>query len=381
MAEARPPAGPRGRKRVLAWGLACVAFAFVAYAVPIRDRCDDPASQGASGAERIRVAVSREGEACVLHRPSGDVRLPAVDCARLRCEPGLASTMEGARVGLLALLLVAYFAGTLAWAARFRALIVLAGVPVTVIETWRITLESQAGGILLPGGIGGDALRVGFVVEKGGDLTTVIAAVLLDRVIGLVTVAGLASALAAYSGGGELGPLCLVLGSIPLVFVVGLVAVRWGPLAGASIFSRGPLARIAGPVFAFLGNPRAPRAIGQALAISVLVSMTQLGVIRGIIAALGGAPSAERWVYMGTTMTFIVGSIPALPGGWGTSDAAFVFFLGKAGLAASIALAVGLLFRLFWYSSGGVGALLYLLRQHASPSIPAGERTEGERIR
>jgi hypothetical protein len=109
--------------------------------------------------------------------------------------------------------------------------------------------------------------------------------------------------------------------------------------------------------------------------------MTQLGVIRGIIAALGGAPSAERWVYMGTTMTFIVGSIPALPGGWGTSDAAFVFFLGKAGLAASIALAVGLLFRLFWYSSGGVGALLYLLRQHASPSIPAGERTEGERIR
>jgi uncharacterized membrane protein YbhN (UPF0104 family) len=109
--------------------------------------------------------------------------------------------------------------------------------------------------------------------------------------------------------------------------------------------------------------------------------MTQFGVIRGIIAALGGVPLVERWVYMGTTMAFIVGIIPALPGGWGTSDAAFVFFLGKAGLAASIALAVGLVYRLFWYSSGAVGALLYLLRQHASPSSPTRSRTEGERTR
>jgi uncharacterized membrane protein YbhN (UPF0104 family) len=284
-------------------------------------------------------------------------------------------------VSLLGLLLLIYLGGTLAWAARFRALIVLAGVPVTIAETWRITLESQAGGILLPGGIGGDALRVGFVVGRGGDLTTVIAAVLLDRVIGMVTVTGLAAALAASSGGGELGPLCLALGVFPLAFALGLLAARWQPLASSAIFTKGPLAGIARPVFAFLGDPRAPRAIGTALALSVLVSTTQLGVIRGIISALGGVPTAERWVYMGTTMTFIVGIIPALPGGWGTSDAAFVFFLGKAGLAASIALAVGLVYRLFWYSSGAIGALLYLLRQHAS--LPSSERarTETERTR
>jgi uncharacterized membrane protein YbhN (UPF0104 family) len=385
MADARPAASPiwrAQRKRLLAWGLACVALVFVVNAVPVRDRCDDPAPQAVSGpspsqsAKPARVAVSREGRACVVHRPDangGDVRLSPAECAQLRCEPGLASTFQGTRVGPLAALLVLYFAGTLAWAARFRALIVLAGVPVTVRETWRITLESQAGGILLPGGIGGDALRVGFVVGRGGDLTTVIAAVLLDRVIGLVTVAGLAAALAAAYGGGDLGPLCLVLGAIPIAFAVGLCLARWQPFARASIFTRGPLARVARPVLAYLGDPRAPRAIALALGISVLVSATQLAVIRGIIAALGATPLVERWVYMGTTMTFIVGSIPALPGGWGTSDAAFVFFLGKAGLAASTALAVGLLYRLFWYSSGAVGVLLYLLRQHASPSPRAPE--------
>ena len=39
------------------------------------------------------------------------------------------------------------------------------------LQAWRVTLESQAGGIVLPGGIGGDALRVGFVVGKGARVT------------------------------------------------------------------------------------------------------------------------------------------------------------------------------------------------------------------
>jgi uncharacterized membrane protein YbhN (UPF0104 family) len=380
MMDARRRAGPNWRKRIFAWGLACAALVFVANVVRVRDRCDDPSFEPAPGNGPRRVTVSHDGSACVLHRPSGDVRLTAHECAGLRCEAGLASTLAGARAGLLSALLVLYFAGTLAWAARFRALIVLAGVPIGVRETWRITLESQAGGILLPGGVGGDALRVGFVVGRGGDLTTMIAAVLLDRVIGLTTVTGLAAVLAASYGGGELGSLCLALGAFPIAFVVGLVLARWKPIAGASIFARGPLARVTRPIFAYLGDSRAPRAIATAVAISVLVSMTQLAVIRGIISALGATPLAEPWVYMGTTMTFIVGVIPALPGGWGTSDAAFVFFLGKAGLAASIALAVGLIYRLFWYSSGAVGALLYLHRQHASPASPASGRTEGDRI-
>jgi uncharacterized membrane protein YbhN (UPF0104 family) len=123
-------------------------------------------------------------------------------------------------------------------------------------------------------------------------------------------------------------------------------------------------------VLEYLGDPDAPRAIVRALGFSVLVSAVQLTVIRGIVYALGGEPLLERWVYLGTTMAFIVGVLPALPGGWGTSDAAFVFFLGKAGLAAPLALGVSLVYRLFWYASAAVGAVLYLLRPHA-PASPA----------
>ena len=67
----------------------------------------------------------------------------------------------------LALLLAAYVAGTVAWAARWRALLRLGGVRMTLGEAWRTSVEAQAGGVVLPGGFGGDALRIAFVALAG----------------------------------------------------------------------------------------------------------------------------------------------------------------------------------------------------------------------
>jgi uncharacterized membrane protein YbhN (UPF0104 family) len=373
---ARPGAAPAGtvswRKRAFAWGLALAALAFVASVVPIRDHCEDPAAPAAiAQTKAAQVPVSHDKSGCVLHRPEGDARLPAAECARLACVPGLVSTLKGARVGMLLGLCALYFFATFAWAARWRALLTLAKVPITLLEAWRITLEAQAGGIILPGGIGGDALRVGFVAQKGASLPTVIAAVLLDRATGLVTLAGLAAVFSAVTlGGGSVPALLLVLASIPVAFVVGLLLLRWKPLARAPFLVEGRLAPLARPVLAYVGEPGAPRAILTGVAISLVVSGIQLATIRGFVVALGKVPTSEVWVYVGATMSFIVGAIPALPGGWGTSDAAFVVFFDKAGLAPSIALGVSLLYRLFWYASGAVGAVLYLLRQHASAISP-----------
>jgi uncharacterized membrane protein YbhN (UPF0104 family) len=65
-------------------------------------------------------------------------------------------------------------------------------------------------------------------------------------------------------------------------------------------------------------------------------------------------------------MAFVVSAIPALPGAWGTADAAYVYFLGLAGLPAGTSLAVCLLFRLFWYLSGVAGAVLHVARPRPS---------------
>lgn len=365
---ASPDAGPApkparaGLRRAFHWILALVALTFVAYVVPIRDRCEDPSSP------KTQVAVTREADACVLHVRSGDVRIPRAQCDGLRCEPGLATTLSHAKLFAVLGLLALYLAGNVAWAARWRLLLSLAGVEMSLWRVLRVSIEAQAGGILLPGGIGGDALRIASVMgapHKGGGKTPgsiVVASVMLDRAVGLSTLGIVAAVLGlAMGGGGVGGPAQYVLASFPFAFVLGLLVLRSDALSRVGLLTRGRIGRAVTPVLEYVRDPGALRAIGKSLLASVLVSATQFLVVRGLVYALGGVPTSETWIYFGAAMVFIVSAVPALPGGWGTGDAAYVFFLGFAGISPSIALAVCLVYRLFWYSTGAAGAVLHLV--------------------
>jgi glycosyltransferase 2 family protein len=290
-------------------------------------------------------------------------------CAQLACEPGIASTLGQARAGALTGLLLLYALGTLAWAARWRALLAFADVDLPLARVWRLSIEAQAGGILLPGGLGGDALRIAAVVALAPDkLTIVVASVLLDRAVGLAVLAGLASSLAFASGGvaGGAGTLSTTLAALPVALVAGVTLLRRAPLERIRWLDTGRLARIGKPLLEYVRDPRAPRALLVAAALSVVVAAVQLATIRGFVFALREVPTAEKWVYVGTAMAFVVSAVPALPGAWGTADAAYVFFLGLAGLRPGTALAVCLLYRSFWYLSGVAGAVLHLVRPRSS---------------
>ena len=358
--------------RVLSWMLALVALAFVAWVVPVRDRCWDPRAP-----QSTRVSVTHDDAGCVLHLQTGDVHVPREECANLQCEPGLASTLTHARLGVAAGLLALYFLSTLAWAARWRALLAFADVELPLRDVWRVSIEAQAGGILLPGGIGGDALRIASVVSRPtrhgtkAPAAIVIASVLLDRAVGLSTIAALAAALGLGLGGaGALpnkpgtGPFAVVLAAIPAAIALGLVVLRKAPVDRIPWLVRGRIGGVVQPVLAYVRDPRALRAIAVAAGLSLFVAAVQLAVVRGLVVVVGSrpVPAAEKWVYVGTAIAFIVAAVPALPGGWGTADAAYVFFFGLAGIPVGAALAVCLLYRLFWYLSGVAGAVLHLAR-------------------
>ncbi|HLK37161.1 MAG TPA: lysylphosphatidylglycerol synthase transmembrane domain-containing protein [Polyangiaceae bacterium] len=357
---------PRGGwGRVLTRTLALAALGFIAWTVPVRDRCWDPRAP-----ESTRVTLSRDDAGCVLHLRSGDTRITPSECAALRCEPGVGSVLSHVRFDILGGLLVVYALGTLAWAARWRALLGFAGVDLPVWNVWRISIEAQAGGVVLPGGLGGDALRVAAVLsrpERAGEArapaSIVVASVLLDRAVGLALVSTVAVVLGELSGGVGGRPVILALSAVPVVLVAALWSLRALPFERLERFGQGRLGRLLAPLFGYARDPRAPAAIARAALLSLAVAGTQFAVVRGLVWALGVTPGRENWVYVGTAMAFIVGAVPALPGGWGTSDAAFVFFFGLAGIAAPIALAVSLLYRLFWYLSGVMGAILYMARR------------------
>jgi glycosyltransferase 2 family protein len=350
--------------RWLRWALALFALGFVAWVVPVRDRCWDPLSPAST-----RVSVTRHAEdgSCLLHLAKGDVHIDASACARLQCEPGIASTLTHMRLGILAVAAALYGLGTIAWAARWRALLALAGVDLSLSRVWRLSIEAQAGGVVLPGGIGGDALRIASVAALvPAKFTTVVASVLLDRIVGLAVVAGTAATLAFAWGGLEAGALPSILAALPVAFVAAIAAIRAVPLRRVTWLLEGRLGAIARPVLEYTRDAAAPRAIAIAGAMSVVVACTQFASIRGLVFALGGVPSAEKWVYVGIAMAFVVSAVPSLPGAWGTADAAYVFFFGLAGLHAGTALAVCLVYRLFWYLSGVTGAVLHLALPRSS---------------
>ena len=344
--------------RLLRWGLALVALAFVAWVVPVRDRCWDPRSPAST-----RVSVSRQAEGigrCVLHLRTGDVSIDADECAKLKCESGLASTMAHLRPGIVTLAAVLYGLGTLAWAARWRCLLTLAGVDLALSRVWRLSVEAQAAGILLPGGIGGDALRIASVAARTPTkLAIVVASVLLDRIVGLAVVGALAASLSFAFGGLQGSALPTVFAALPVGFVVGVAVLRNAPVTRIPWLFEGRAGAVARPVLDYVRHPRAPRAIALAVAMSVLVAGTQFASIRSLILALGGVPTAEKWVYVGIGVAFVVAALPLLPGSWGTSEAVYVFFFGLAGLHATTALGVCLVYRLFWYLLGVTGAFLH----------------------
>jgi uncharacterized protein (TIRG00374 family) len=357
--------------KLLSWVLAVSALAFVAWVVPIRDRCWDPRAPTST-----KVAVSYlagEGNACVLHLQTGDVRVSADECRQLKCEPGVTSALADAHPWTVAGLLVLYVLGTFAWAARWRSLLDFADIELPLKEVWRVSIEAQAGGILLPGGIGGDALRITSVLAKPTRSGTraiaplVVASVLLDRFVGLGTVAALAAGLGFAFGGVDAGPLAMALAGIPVALLLGLAVFRLAPLHKIDWLTKGRLGQLVNPVLDYVRDRRALPAIVVAVGLSILVAGVQFATIRGLVYALGATPTAEKWIYVGTAMAFIVAAVPALPGGWGTADAAYVFFFGLAGLSAATALAVCLIYRLFWYLSGILGAALHLARRRTDP--------------
>lgn len=320
-------------RRGLTWVLAIAALTFVIRMVPFRDRCN------AAG----------------------------------ECEAGLFTTLGQASPAALVGLFAAYMVGTVAWAARWRALLGIAGIHVPLFRVWRVTLEAQAGGILLPGGVAGDALRFAYVrqVAPEADLGKIAASILADRVVGLVTLCGLAALSGVAFGVEGLGKALPVLAAIPAGAVGAWFVLRARAVRDLEIFRAGLLGRLARPVLEYANAENGPSALMRGFVLSVGVSAIQLLVVRGFVGALHAQPTREAWVFVGTTLAMMVAAIPAVPGAWGTADAAYVLFFGKAGIAPSVAAAACLLYRIYWYASGLLGAGLALTRRDAVASAPA----------
>lgn len=198
--------------------------------------------------------------------------------------------------------------------------------------------------------IGGDAMRVWHLVKLGMPVAAAAKAVIVDRILGLVSVVLLVAATAPPLHEVITDPrmwaafvLLLAAGliGIGLFFLLGLLRL---PTASRRLLAR--LAELATVARYLIARPA--RA-GEALLLAFAINVLNIVAI-WLIAAAYGIPAGLRIAAIGSPVVFLIAMVPISLAGWGVREGAFVVAFGLFGIPAADALTVSITF--------GLGVLL-----------------------
>jgi len=288
---------------------------------------------------------------------------------------------------LLAMLCILgmYLCGIKRWQILLRA----QGIPVTFFESMRFTFIGFFFNNVVPGMTGGDVVKAVMIARahkgRGPDA---VSTVIVDRVVGLLVLAGLAAvvllfALDTYGTIARWVFLMLACAAALMFFFLSRRVRKW--LRIDRLLKRLPgsdaLQRLDQAFLLY-------RSKGKEMALCVAISLVShmfniasvwiLGVGLGVDAAHGLSEPALLTYVVVVPIIMIVAAVPALPGGWGIGEAAFGYFFRTVGIH-NLSLSVGLsvLHRfsmLLWSLLGGV--FLFLSRREAREAMREAESME-----
>ncbi len=259
--------------------------------------------------------------------------------ARLARHPGPLAL--GVLLHLLSLVLA-----TLRWGVLLRG----ADVPVPTAQVFRLSWIGLFAANILPGLVGGDVAKAA-VAAKDHPERAVRAAlsVLADRVIGLLVLVMFVAVMLVFVPGELFGATRWVLFALAFGSFCGVLAVLYvvhhrhrGASAGRRGFVRRVLYEVAGALAQYASRPRI---LGTTVALSLLGHLATLGAIACYAAALGAQLTPFQFG-VAVPAAQAVAAIPLLRGGWGMGESAYYAILGQAGVAASLAVAISVSFRI-----------------------------------
>lgn len=230
----------------------------------------------------------------------------------------------------------------------------------------RIFFVSTFVGTFLPASVGGDAVRAYSLARQQVPTAAAVASVFMDRMLGVLSVlimavAGLLLARDLATHPAIAGALLVTLATC-LVTAVLVFSERAAALA-LRLLRRSPSAtveRVAGALVSAIQN----YATSHRELLNVLVGSIGVQVLRIVQAyflgrALGiDAPLTVYFAFI--PLVLLVMLLPVTVNGIGTSQAAFVWLFGRAGVAAPQAFALSVLFVALGIVGNLPGALLYL---------------------
>ncbi len=265
----------------------------------------------------------------------------------------------------------------MAW--RWWVLLRVRGVDEPYGRLVRMYFVSYAAGQMLPTAVGGDAVRIIEHARRRPDVrATAAGAVVMERILGsagtLVLVAiGLAVAAGRYE---DVGVLVLV----EVVFVVAMVVLglllfsrRLGDELRKRLFPLGRRVGLERPLTSLHATMHeyryAPRVLLEVLGVTVVAQALRVVAIWLCGEAVGIDVSPWVYVVLGPLL-FFVQMVPFTLNGLGVREAFFVVFLGRFGVDADAALAVGVLFYAVSIAASLPGGFILLWRS-LRPAAPA----------
>ena len=278
---------------------------------------------------------------------------------------------------------------------RFVALAMCFAVLAMVlnVKRWQMMLEGQGGSIsvlslirlyligmffnnVLPSRIGGDIVRAYGASLLATSKTRSVAAVLMDRLVGAISVlilGVLALMVRPSMIPWQIGEMLVVALALALVALVALlyraswfsgVKARLLQIADVSIFGLRFRSRLESALEAVRSYSRSPGLIARALTISMLANGLSIVNLYLYSQAVDAGVSLIE-VAVVAPAVLAVGLLPLSINGIGTVELTFVLLFGAMGVEAPVALAVAILRRLVLLLLSLVGGLLYAVRRFA----------------
>jgi glycosyltransferase 2 family protein len=280
-----------------------------------------------------------------------------------------------AALGLLVLLMQMFLL-----ALRWEQIVIRCGASLSAMRAFRFCMVGGFFNQTLPSSVGGDAMRI-WLLAKHANWRTAAYSVFLDRVIGVVALAGLVIVCLPWTLALVRNPVgrdaLLVIGLGTFTAWLVFLGLAWEPL---HLLQRWSLTRhlvaVARIAVTILRSPRANVPIfGLSIAIHLLTALAAWCAARSVGADLS-PPDALYLV----PPVVLVTIIPISIAGWGVREGAMVAAFAYAGLVQSDGLIVSLLFGAGYLVIGIAGGLVWILtserhEQQALPVVGSRDRT------
>lgn len=321
------------------------------------------------------------GERVWLERQTRDRTRP-----RLSWQPGLPRVFREVELGWVAAALACFLGAFACGTTRWWRLLRVAGCGSGFWDSLRLNFVGLFFNLVMPGLTGGDVVKMGAVaLENPGKRLEAALSALVDRVLGLLVLVVLASAVILASGDHGFDAL-----RKPVLLLLAAL------LAGAIVYFAAPLRRALGwerllahPKLgaklrlldgALLVYARHPLELAGCAALSLA---NHCGVICGVwlLGRAYGVRAEEvslAQYFVIVPVASMVTALPIAPAGWGLGEAIYQYLFELVGASGALGVAVSVTFRLTQMLIGCAGGLFLLApgarsRMRAARAAAAGD--------